>query len=106
VVDETDGESFYIGAQVFDSLLQFGREDTKSYPALAESLEISEDGLEWTLKLRKGVKFHDGTDFNADAVLFNFDRMWDKDHPYRAGNSKTFYYFTAFFGGFKGEVLE
>jgi len=106
VVDETDGESFYVGAQVYDSLFQFGAEDTKSYPALAESYEISEDGLEWTFHLRKGVKFHDGTDFNADAVLFNFDRVWDKDHPYRAGHTKTFDYFSWFFGGFKGETRE
>jgi peptide/nickel transport system substrate-binding protein len=106
VVDETDGESFYVGSQVFDSLFRFGSRDSKSYPALAESYEVSEDGLEWTFHLRKGVKFHDGTDFNADAVLFNFDRIWDKDHPYRAGHTKTFDYFSWFFGGFKGEVLE
>jgi len=106
VVDETDGESFYVGAQVYDSLFMFGREDTKSYPCLAESYEISDDGLTWTFHLRKGVKFHDGTDFNADAVLFNIDRIWDKDHPYRAGHTKTFDYFSWFFGGFKGEVME
>ncbi len=106
VVDETDGESFYIGSQVFDSLFRFGPTDTKAYPALAESYEISEDGLTWTFHLRKGVKFHDGTDFNADAVLFNLDRIWDKDHPNRAGNSQAFQYWSWFFGGFKGDVIE
>jgi len=106
VVDETDGESFYIGTQVFDSLYRFGPTDAKSYPALAESYEISEDGLTWTFHLRKGVKFHDGTDFNADAVLFNFDRIWDRDHPYRAGHNKGFEYWSWFFGGFKGDVVE
>jgi peptide/nickel transport system substrate-binding protein len=106
VVDETDGESFYIGSQVFDSLFRFGPTDTMAYPALAESYELSEDGLTWTFKLRKGVKFHDGTDFNADAVLFNFDRIWDRDHPHRAGNSQAFQYFSWFFGGFKGDVIE
>jgi peptide/nickel transport system substrate-binding protein len=106
VVDETDGESFYVGTQIFDSLFRFGSTDAKAYPALAESYEVSEDGLEWTFHLRQGVKFQDGTDFNADAVLFNFDRIWDKDHPYRAGHTKTFDYFSWFFGGFKGEVME
>jgi peptide/nickel transport system substrate-binding protein len=106
VVDETDGESFYVGAQIYDSLFWFGQQDQKSYPCLSESYEISEDGLEWTFHLRKGVKFHDGTPFNADAVLFNLDRIWDTNHPYRAGNTKTFDYFSWFFGGFKGQVLE
>jgi len=104
VVDETDGESFYIGAQVYNSLLTFEPGTTKVAPALAESWDVSADGLEWTFYLRKGVKFHDGTDFDADAVLFNIDRIWDTEHPNRAGNTKTFDYFSWFFGGFKGQV--
>jgi len=106
VVDETDGESFYVGSQIYDSLLKFEPGTTKVIPGLAERWEVSEDGLEWTFYLRKGVKFHDGTDFNADAVLFNFDRIWDKDHPNRAGHTGDFSYFAWFFGGFKGEVAE
>jgi peptide/nickel transport system substrate-binding protein len=46
---------------------------------LAESWDLSDDGLIWTLNLRKGVKFHDGTDFDAEAVKWNIDRMWNED---------------------------
>src|SRR5438094_8932586 len=46
-------------------------------PGLAEKWEASQDGLTYTFHLRKGVKFHDGTDFNAKAVKFTFDRVTD-----------------------------
>ncbi len=43
---------------------------------------ITDDGLTYTFNLRDGVKFHDGSPFNAEAVKFNFDRMLDEDNPY------------------------
>jgi len=106
IADETDFESLSVGAQLFDGLVAFEPGTTRVKPALAERWEVSPDGLEWIFYLRQGVKFHDGTDFNADAVLFNFDRIWDKAHPYRAGHMGDFHYFTWFFGGFKGEAVE
>ncbi|MEJ2170247.1 MAG: ABC transporter substrate-binding protein [Desulfobacterales bacterium] len=49
----------------------------KLHPRLATSLDVSEDGLTWTIHLRQGVKFSDGTDFNADAVKLTWDRILD-----------------------------
>ena len=60
--------------QIFDPLV-YGTGDGKFVPGLAESWEISADGKTYTFKLRKDVKFHDGTPFNAAAVVFSFDRI-------------------------------
>jgi peptide/nickel transport system substrate-binding protein len=67
---------------IYDMLLRFKDESTEVEPGLAEKWDISENGLEYTLYLRKGIKFHDGTDFNAEAVKFNIDRQIDPNHPY------------------------
>jgi ABC-type transport system substrate-binding protein len=104
VADETDAESLSIGAQIYEGLVAFEPGTTHLLPGLAERWEVSRDGLEWTFYLRRGAKFHDGSDFNADAVLFNIDRIWDRNHPYRAGHTGEFAYFAWFLGGFKGET--
>jgi len=61
---------------VYDRLVEL-TPDGKLYPALATEWATSADGLTWTFKLRKDVKFHDGTPFNAQAAKFNFDRIVD-----------------------------
>ena len=61
---------------VYETLLWYnvpGSEETFS-PGLATSWEVSEDGLSWTFHLREGVKFHDGTDMNAEAVKYSIER--------------------------------
>lgn len=70
-----DGESAKIIVNVYDGLLKYAADTTKVEPSLAESWEITPDGLSYKFKLRQGVKFHDGTDFNAEAVKFNIDRQ-------------------------------
>jgi len=72
---ETDGNSFMVCDNVFEALVFYADESTALEPGLAESWEISPDGLNYTFNLRKGVKFHDGTDFNANAVVFSIGRM-------------------------------
>lgn len=79
---ETDGESFYATTAVFDTLVEFIPGQTAVKPALATDWEVSDDGLHYTFNLREGVKFHDGTPFNADAVVFSFERQFIEDHPY------------------------
>jgi peptide/nickel transport system substrate-binding protein len=51
-------------------------------PLLAESYEQSADGSAWTFTLRPDVRFHDGTPFNAEAVIFSHERMMNPDHPH------------------------
>lgn len=63
--------------QVFDPLVTMQAGDSKIYPGAAESWEVSPDAKHYTLKLKKGIKFHDGTPLNAAAVKFTFDRVVD-----------------------------
>ncbi len=79
---ETDGESFYATAQIYDTLVEFVPGTTEIRPALAESWDVSDDGLTYTFNLREGVSFHDGTPFNAEAAQFSFERQLNEDHPY------------------------
>lgn len=73
---------FRILMNVYDGLVRYTDGTLEVEPALATDWEISDDGLTYTFNLRDDVQFHDGSDFNADAVVFNFERMLDEDHPY------------------------
>ncbi len=68
-----------IGSQIHDPLLRQRPGDPKIYPGVAESYEVSDDATEYTFYLRKDVKFHDGTPFNAEAVKFSLDRIVDPE---------------------------
>jgi peptide/nickel transport system substrate-binding protein len=108
-INATDGESFRATRQMMDTLLRFKPESFDLAPALATEVPEAEDGgRTYTVKLRKGVKFHDGTEFNADAVKFNFDRWRDTKNPYHKGggaNSEDFAYYSGQFGGFDDDSI-
>ena len=77
----TDGESIKAGIQILENLVKFGDNSMDVEPQLATSWTVSDDGLTWTFKLREGVKFHDGTPFNAQAVAESYNRILDESHP-------------------------
>lgn len=73
---------FRILLNMYDGLVRYKDGTLEVEPALATSWKISNGGKTYTFFLRKGVKFHDGSSFNAEAVKFNFDRMLVDVHPY------------------------
>lgn len=77
----SDGVSLLVVAHLYDRLLEFDATSTEVKPSLAESWEVSPDGLRYTFKLRKDATFWDGTPVNAEAVKFTFERVADKNHP-------------------------
>ncbi|MBN2599643.1 MAG: ABC transporter substrate-binding protein [Candidatus Thermoplasmatota archaeon] len=80
--DVTDGESTARTDSIFEGLVEYKEGSAEIQPCLATSWVISPDGKNMTFTLRQGVKFHDGTDFNADAVVFSFERQYNTSHPY------------------------
>ncbi|PUA18987.1 ABC transporter substrate-binding protein [Glaciimonas sp. PCH181] len=85
---------------VFNRLVEFETGTTALRPALATSWKTSDDGLTYTFQLRRGVKFQSNArfkptrDFNADDVLFSFNRMGDPQHPFHqlpAGQSFAYF---------------
>ena len=73
-----------VNRMIFENLVKFDAK-LNLVPGLAEKWEQAKDGMSWTFFLRKGVKFHDGTPFNAEAAKYFFDRMIGPEKPSRAG---------------------
>ncbi len=100
----TDGISITVQRQIYDYLVNFKPGTTDLQPGLATSWKSNADATSWTFNLRKGVKFHDGTAFNADAVVFNLNRWWDKSDPNGLRDQGRNYEIVGqLLGGYKGE---
>ena len=70
---ENDGESFKVCDNIYETLVTYDSASTAVVPQLAHSWDISDDQLTWIFHLRTGVHFHDGTPFNAEAMLFSLE---------------------------------
>ncbi len=98
----TAGTTFDASSRpVYNRLVEFERGTTKTMPGLAESWTISPDGLSYTFKLRHGVKWHTTKsftpkrEFNAEDVLFTFNRAWKDDHPFHKVSGGKYEYFNS-----------
>jgi len=94
----SDGESFRATAQIFEGLTTLKPGTLKVVPGLATKWKVSNGGKTFTFTLRKGVKFHDGTTFDAKAVCANFDRWYN--FPAALQNASASYYYNTVFAGF------
>ena len=94
----SDGETFRVSRQIFEGLVGVEPGTADPAPLLAESWEQSEDGLSYTFTLKEGVKFQDGTEFNAEAVCANFERWYNWTGL--AQSESLSYYYGSLFKGF------
>ncbi|RIX97989.1 ABC transporter substrate-binding protein [Aureimonas flava] len=78
----TAANDFRVTTNVLEGLVRYRSGTLDLEPALATGWQISPDGLTYRFALRQGVRFHDGTPFDAAAVKFTFDRMLDEAHPF------------------------
>jgi len=86
-----DGETFRVARQIFEGLVGTVPGTADPAPLLAESWDVADDGLEYTFHLKEGVSFHDGTDFDAEAVCYNFDR-WNNFTGVMQSESLSYYW--------------
>lgn len=83
-----DLESAKVLENLFEGLVRYKPDSTEIEPCLAVSWSSSHNETEWIFNLRKGVRFHDGTPFDADAVVFSLMRQIDSRHPHHLKDFK------------------
>lgn len=81
----TDNESAEVITQIYETLVRYAPGTTDVEGALAVRWHADASGTVWTFELRDGVRFHDGSRFDADAVVFSFERQRDPKHPFHTG---------------------
>jgi peptide/nickel transport system substrate-binding protein len=91
--DESDGESLSACQQVVETLYDYQLDSGDVTPTLATSCEPNADTSVWTCSLRQGVKFHDGSDFDANDVVASWAAGIDAANPNHTGNTGTFTYY-------------
>lgn len=96
--DQSDGESLSACQQVIEALLGYDLEGNV-IPKLATECTANDDSTVWTCTLREGVKFHDGSDFDANDVVANFTAWLDASSPLHTGNTGVFEYPAYLWGG-------
>ena len=97
--DETDGESLRACEQVTEALFTYKINTTELEPLLAESCTPNEDSTVWVCKLRQGVKFHDGSTFDATDVVATFNMGLNPGSPFHVGNTNLWEYYEYLWGG-------
>jgi peptide/nickel transport system substrate-binding protein len=93
-----------ITTNIYENLVKFDRKSLEIRPCLATRWETGNNDRTWTFSLRKNVKFHDGTIFDAWAVKFTFDRQLDPRHPFHYPSYGRFLFCNALFGSGHGLI--
>jgi ABC-type transport system substrate-binding protein len=94
VLNNTSG---FVMATIYDGLIRYKPGTVEVEPGLAESWEVSSDGLSYTFHLRRDIKYHDGTPFSAQALIATLDRQLNKNDPnyiYNSGPVQSYTDFT------------
>ena len=96
--DETDGETMNACTPITEALLDYAPNSGEIVPALATSCDANDDSTVWVCHLREGVKFSDGSDFDANDVVASFAAGLDASNPAHVGNTGSFDYYSYLWG--------
>ncbi|WP_349236494.1 ABC transporter substrate-binding protein [Devosia sp. MC532] len=96
--DESDGESTLVCTQIIETLLDYAQDSGSIVGGLATSCDANADATLWTCNLREGVKFSDGSDFDANDVVASYAAGLDVTNPAHVGNTGTFNYYSYLWG--------